>query len=65
MSKDPVQLYISYPQKHSASDMVNWFKGRSSRKLQDEFLQLGKVYWVNSLGKLDMQSLVRGILRMK
>jgi putative transposase len=25
--------------------MVKWFKGRSSRKLQDEFPQLGKTYW--------------------
>ena len=45
VSKDHVHLYISYPPKHSVSDMVKWFKGRSSRKLQDEFPQLGKVYW--------------------
>ena len=25
--------------------MVKWFKGRASRKLQDGFPQLGKVYW--------------------
>jgi putative transposase len=25
--------------------MVKWFKGRSSRKLQEEFPQLGKRYW--------------------
>jgi len=45
VSKDHVHLYISYPPKYSVSDMVKWFKGRSSRKLQDEFPQLGKVYW--------------------
>ena len=45
VSKDHVHLYISYPPKHSVRDMVKWFKGRSSRKLQDEFPQLGKVYW--------------------
>jgi len=45
VSKDHVHLYISYPPKHSVSDMVKWFTGRSSRKIQDEFPQLGKVYW--------------------
>jgi len=45
VSKDHVHLYISYPPKYSVSDIVKWFKGRSSRKLQDEFPQLGKVYW--------------------
>ncbi len=45
VSKDHVHLYISYPPKLSVSEMVKWFKGRSSRKLQDEFPQLGKTYW--------------------
>ncbi len=45
VSKDHVHLYISYPPKHSISDMVKWFKGRTSRKIQDEFPQLSKVYW--------------------
>jgi len=45
VSKDHVHLYISYPPKYSVSDMVKWFKGRSSRKIQDEFPQLGKIYW--------------------
>ena len=45
VSKDHVHLYISYPPKYSVSDMVKWFKGRSSRRLQDEFPQLGKIYW--------------------
>lgn len=45
VSKDHVHLYVSYPPKYSVSDMVKWFKGRSSRKLQEEFPQLGKQYW--------------------
>ena len=45
VSKDHVHLYISYPPKYSVSDLVKWLKGRSSRKLQDEFPQLGKRYW--------------------
>lgn len=45
VSKDDVHLYISYSPKYSVSDMVKWFKGRSSGKLQEEFPQLGKSYW--------------------
>ena len=45
VSKDHVHLYISYPPKLSVSDMVKWFKGRTSRKLQQEFPQLKKTYW--------------------
>ena len=45
VSKNHVHLYISYPPKFSVSDMVKWFKGRTSRKLQEEFPQLGKRYW--------------------
>ena len=45
VSKEHVHLYISYPPKYSISDMVKWFKGRSSKKLQEEFPQLSKVYW--------------------
>ena len=45
VSKDHVHLYISYPPKLSVSKMVKWFKGRTSRKLQQEFPQLGKTYW--------------------
>ena len=45
VSKDHVHLYISYPPKLSVSEMVKWFKGRTSRKLQQEFPQLKKTYW--------------------
>ena len=42
VSKDHVHIYISYPPKLSVSDMVRLMKGRSSRKIQEEFPQLGK-----------------------
>ena len=45
VSKDHVRWYISYPPKISISDVMKKLKGRSSRKLQDEFPQLGKRYW--------------------
>lgn len=45
VSKDHVHIYVSYPPKISVSEMVRFFKGRSSRKIQDEFPQLSKRYW--------------------
>jgi len=45
VSKDHLHLYVSYPPKLSVSDMVKWMKGRSSRKLQQEFPQLKQRYW--------------------
>ncbi|WP_320045483.1 IS200/IS605 family transposase [uncultured Desulfobacter sp.] len=45
VSKDHVHLYVSYPPKLSVSDMVRFMKGKSSRKIQEEFPQLGKRYW--------------------
>ena len=38
-------IYISYPPKLSVSEIVKRLKGRSSRRIQDEFPQLGKIYW--------------------
>ena len=45
VSKDHVHIYVSYPPKLSVSEMVRLMKGRSSRKIQEEFPQLGKHYW--------------------
>lgn len=45
LSKDHVHLYVSYPPKLSVSEMVRRMKGRSSKRVQEEFPQLGKRYW--------------------
>ena len=45
LSKDHVHLYLSYPPKWSISEMVRRIKGRSSRRIQEEFPELGKRYW--------------------
>ena len=45
LSKDHVHLYISYPPKWSISELVRRIKGRSSKKIQEEFPELGKRYW--------------------
>ena len=47
ISTDHVHLYISYPPQCSVTEIVKSLKGRSSRKIQEEFPQLGKQYWGN------------------
>ena len=44
ISQDHVHIYVSYPPKISVSEMVRFFKGRSSKKIQEEFPQLSKRY---------------------
>ena len=41
---DNVHVYVSYPPKISVSEMVRFFKGRSSKTIQEEFPQLSKKY---------------------
>ena len=45
VSKNHVHMHIEYPPKKSVSDIVKKLKGRSSRKLQEEFKELSKQYW--------------------
>ena len=45
VSKDHIHMHIEYPSKLSISDLVKRLKGRTSRRLQDEFPQLKKRYW--------------------
>ncbi len=44
-SKDHIHMHIEYPAKLSISDFVKRLKGRSSRRLQEEFPELKKRYW--------------------
>ena len=45
VSKDHIHMHIEYPPSKSMSDIVKKLKGRSSRKLQEEFKELSKQYW--------------------
>ena len=45
VSKDHVHMLIEYPPKTSVSDLVKRLKGRTSRRLQEEFPRLRKQYW--------------------
>ena len=45
VSKDHLHMHVEYPSKVSISNLVKRLKGRTSRRLQDEFPQLKKRYW--------------------
>ena len=45
LAKDHVHMFLSVPPKHSISDVMRRIKGRSSRRLQQEFPALKKRYW--------------------
>lgn len=51
VSKDHVHLHLEYRPKSSVSDIVKRLKGRTSRKLQQEFPELGKRYWGDISGQ--------------
>ena len=42
---DHVHLLLSVPPNIAASDLVQWLKGRSSRKMLDEFGELRRQFW--------------------
>ena len=45
VSADHVHLHLSYPPKHAVSDIVRRIKGRSARKLLQEYPTLKRRYW--------------------
>lgn len=45
ISSDHVHMLVSCPSNISVSDMMQYLKGRSSKKLQEEFPELKKKYW--------------------
>jgi len=45
VSKDHIHMHVEYTARLSISDLVKRMKGRSSRRLQDEFPKLKKRYW--------------------
>jgi len=45
VSKDHIHIHVNYRPSLSISDLVRKLKGRTSRKLQDEFPVLKKRYW--------------------
>ncbi|MBV1692325.1 IS200/IS605 family transposase [Novosphingobium sp. G106] len=51
LSRDHVHMFVEIPPHVSVSDFVRWAKGRSSRKIQQEFEHLRKRYWDNDFGE--------------
>ena len=45
ISKDHVHIHIEYRPSQSISDFVKRLKGRTSRRLQEEYPDLSKRYW--------------------
>ena len=45
VAKDHVHIYISVPPYLSISKLVQYLKGKTSRKIQQEFPELKKRYW--------------------
>ena len=45
MSKDHVPIVIEYPPSIAVSDIVKRLKGRTSRRLQEEYPALRQRYW--------------------
>ena len=45
VSRDHIHMHLSYRPSQSVSNIVKRLKGRSSRKLQQEFPELKKRYW--------------------
>src|ERR687893_665850 len=45
VSKDHVHMHIEYPPSKSLSDLAKRMKGRTSRRLQEEYPALRKRYW--------------------
>ena len=60
VSKDHIYLYISYPPKLSVSEIVKKLKGRSSKKIQQEFTELRKRYWGRHLWGIGYGALSSG-----
>ena len=45
VSKDHVHMHIEYPPSVSLSNLLKRMKGRTSRLLQKEYIELSKRYW--------------------
>src|SRR6185503_2836352 len=52
VSADHVHMHIEYPPRSSISALVKKLKGRSSRRLQDEYPELEKRYWGKHFWKI-------------
>jgi REP-associated tyrosine transposase len=45
VAKDHIHIYVTIPPYHSVSRVVQYLKGKTSRKIQQEYPELKKRYW--------------------
>ena len=45
ISQDHVHLLVSYPPRLSVSKMTQYIKGKTSRKLLQEYKELSRIFW--------------------
>ena len=62
---DHVHLLISAPPALSVAQIMQYLKGRSSKKLQEEFPILRKQFWGNICGRLVIFAEVLELLQIK
>ena len=51
VSPDHIHMLVSRPPDMAPAKLVQYLKGRSSRRLQDEFPDLRKRYWASTCGR--------------
>src|SRR5947208_16354475 len=56
ISPDHVHMLVSAPAHLAPSKLVQYIKGRSSRRLQEEFPALRKRYWASTCGREDISA---------
>ncbi len=45
MSKDHIYLLLSYPPRLSVAKLIQYIKGKTSRKLLQEYTEISKKFW--------------------
>jgi putative transposase len=54
VSKEHIHIFVSVPQHLSVSKLVQYIKGKSSIKLQQEFKVIQKEFWADTYGQEDI-----------
>ena len=45
LSSNHIHMFVEIPPKHSVSEVMKRIKGKTSRKIQQEYKELKKRYW--------------------
>jgi len=61
VTKEHIHILVSIPPKISVSRLVQRLKGKTSYKLQSEFVSLRRQYWDNGCGGEDILHVAQGM----